>query len=42
MVASSSDGECEQSSHLTGSVDETNVEGISQDSSSHESFEGHK
>ena len=41
-VALSSDGECEQSSQVTGSVDERNVEGIFQDTSTHESFEVHK
>ena len=40
--ASSSDGECEQYPPSAGSVDETNVEGVSQDTSSHESFEVHK
>ena len=40
--ASSSDGECEQSSFLAGSVDETNVDGASQYTSSYESFKLHK
>ena len=40
--ALSFDGDCEQSSLSAGSVDKRNVEGASQYTSSHESFEVHK
>ena len=42
MDVSSSNGECDLSSPSAGSIDETDVFGFSQYTSSHESFEGHE